>query len=96
MISRYKCSGSCNLVDDLFKKLWVPSKVIQLMFKVFNIVTIRNETKNIWWNNICPMIFHVNASLIVHHVIQIKNGIMINASASVKIIIDTKKIIVEP
>ena len=43
------------------------------MFKVFNIVTIRNETKNIWWNNICPMIFHVNANLIVHHVIQRDN-----------------------
>ena len=29
MISHYKCIGSCNLVHDLFKKLWVPSKAIQ-------------------------------------------------------------------
>ena len=47
MISHYKCIGSCNLVHDLFKKLWVPSKAIQQMFKVFNMVTNKNETKNI-------------------------------------------------
>ena len=45
MISRYKCSGSYNLVDDLFNKLWALSKAMQQMFKVFNMVTNRTETK---------------------------------------------------
>ena len=41
-------------------------------------------------------IFHVivNARSIVQHVIQIKNGIMINVNVNVKIIVRAKKIIV--
>ena len=36
----------------------------------------------------------INANSIVQHVIQIKNGIMINANASVKRIVCSKEIIV--
>ena len=36
----------------------------------------------------------INANLIVQHVIQVKNGMMIHANASVKIIVFAKKIII--
>ena len=57
---------------------------------VFNMIKI-DEAKN-WWN-----IFNsiVNASLVVQHVIQIKNGIMVHVNVSVKIIAREIRIMAE-
>ena len=42
-----KCSGSCNSVDNLSKKTCVPSKTKNVSFKVFNMITNRNEAKTL-------------------------------------------------
>ena len=57
---------------------------------VFNMIKI-DGAKN-WWN-----IFNsiVNASLVVQHVIQIKNGIMVHVNVSVKIIAREIRIMAE-
>ena len=46
MISLDKCNESCNFVDDLSTKICVPSKTKDRSFKVFNMITNKNEAKN--------------------------------------------------
>ena len=47
MISLDKYSKSCNSVDDLCKKICVPSKTKDVNVKVFNMITNRNEDKTL-------------------------------------------------
>ena len=47
MISLDKYSKSCNSVDDLCKKICVPSKTKDVNVKVFNMTTNRNEEKTL-------------------------------------------------
>ena len=72
-------------------KIYVLSETKDVNVKVFNMITI-NEVKTV----ILKSIFHgrINTSSIVQHVIQIKNGIMIDVNVSAKSITQTKKIIV--
>ena len=59
-------------------KACVPNETEDLNLSVFNMITGINESKNIYHAN-------VNVSLMVENVIQIKSGITINVSVSVKI-----------
>ena len=90
MISLDRCNRSYNVVDDLSMKTCVPSETRDVNVKAFNMITKRNKVKH--WQNI----FHViaNANSTVQHVIQIKNGIVINVNVSVKRMTRAKKIIV--
>ena len=58
--------------------------------KAFNMITNKNEAK--------AMTEHIslipNANSIVQHEVQIKNGIIKNVNANVKILVSAKKIIV--
>ena len=40
-----RCVGSCNTVDDLSNKVYVPNKTEDLNLSVFNMVTEGNESK---------------------------------------------------
>ena len=64
MVSLDKCSGSCNSVDDLSTKIWVP----------VNMITNKNEPKTIAklisCNCRCKRKFQVQLA------IHIENGIM--------------------
>ena len=88
MISLDKYSKSCNSVDDLCKKICVPSKTKDVNVKVFNMITNRNEEKTLEKQISCDF----NANLIVQHVIQIKNWIMKHVIVIVKIIVRAKKL----
>ena len=46
-----RCVGSCNTVDDLSNKVYVPNKTEDLNLSVFNMVTEGNESKT-WTNHI--------------------------------------------
>ena len=48
-----KCSGSCNNINDLCSKLCVPDVVKNINFKVFNLMSRTNETRNIKWHETC-------------------------------------------
>ena len=43
MISLDKCHESCNAVDDLSTKIYVPGKTKDVKVKVFNMITIIHE-----------------------------------------------------
>ena len=45
MINLDKCNGICNAVNDLFTKIYVPSKTKDINVEVFNMITKKNEVK---------------------------------------------------
>ena len=47
MISLDKCNGSCNVVDDVSTKIFVPSETKDVNLKVFNMITKMNEAKTL-------------------------------------------------
>ena len=95
MISLDKCNGSFNVADDLSTKICVHSETKDINVEVSNI-TRTYETKILIKHISCEIAVNVklNANSTVGHVIQIKNIIMVNVNASVKIIKGAKKIIV--
>ena len=48
-IKTTKCSGSCNNNYDPYAKLCVPDIVKNLNNKVFNLMSITNETRHVKW-----------------------------------------------
>ena len=48
-----KCSGSCNNINDPYEKLCVPDVVKNTNVKVFNLMSITNETRHIQWYETC-------------------------------------------
>ena len=71
MVSLDKFNESCNTLDDLSSKIYIPNKAEDLNLNVFNLITRMNESK------ILTNIFHaiVNVNLKVQNEMQIENGI---------------------
>ena len=44
-----KCSGSCNNINDLYAKLYVPDVVKNINIKVLNLISRTNEARHISW-----------------------------------------------
>ena len=42
-----KCKGSCNTVNDPFAEICVPDTIKKINVKVFNLMSISNETRHI-------------------------------------------------
>ena len=51
-----KCSGNCNNINDPYAKICVPDTVKYLNVKVFNLMTLTNETRHIKWHETCTCI----------------------------------------
>ena len=51
-----KCNGNCNNINDPYAKMCVPDIVINLNFKVFNLMSRNNETRHIKWHETCKCI----------------------------------------
>ena len=47
VVNLYKCVGSCNSLNDLSNKVFVPNKTEDLNLSVFYIVTKINESKSL-------------------------------------------------
>ena len=58
-----KCSGSCNSINDPYKKLNVPDVAKNMNVKVFNLVSRTNETKHIKWQENCKCKCRLDASV---------------------------------
>ena len=58
-----KCSGSCNNTNDLHAKLCVPDVVNNINVKVFNLMSISNETRHIKWHETCKCKCRLDASI---------------------------------
>ena len=58
-----KCSGSCNNINDPCSKLCVPDVVKNMNVKVFNLMSITNETRHIKWHETCECKCRIDASV---------------------------------
>ena len=52
-ITKNKCSGSCNNINDPYAKMCVSNVVKNLNVKVFNLMSRTNETRYIKWHETC-------------------------------------------
>ena len=48
-----KCNGNCNNINDPYAKICVPDSAKNLNVKVFNLMTLTNETRHIKWYETC-------------------------------------------
>ena len=60
-IKTSKCSGSCNNINDPYAKICVPDVVKDLNVKVFNLMSITNETKHIKLHETCKCMCRLDA-----------------------------------
>ena len=58
-----KCSGSCNTLDNPIEKLCVPNVIKGLNIKVYNFLTMLNETRNVLWHESCKCVCKLNSSV---------------------------------
>ena len=55
-----KCSGKCNNINDPYARICVPDTVKNLNVKVFNLMTLNNETRSIKWHKSCKCMCSLN------------------------------------
>ena len=58
-----KCSGSCNTLDNPIEKLCVPNVIKGLNMKVYNFLTMLNETRNVLGHQSCKCVCKLNSSV---------------------------------
>ena len=52
-IKTSKCSGSCYNINNPYAKLCFPDVVKNINIKVFNLISVTNETRHIEWRGAC-------------------------------------------
>ena len=62
-IKTSKCSASCNNINDPYAKICVPNVIKDLNVKVFNLMSITNETRYIKWHETCKCKCKLDASV---------------------------------
>ena len=55
-----KCSGNCNNINDPYARICVLDIVRNLTVKIFNLMTLTNETRSIKWHETCKCICRLN------------------------------------
>ena len=55
-----KCSGNCNNINDPYARICVSDTVKNLNVKVFNLMSLTNETRSIKWHETCKCICRLN------------------------------------
>ena len=58
-----RCNGNCNNTNDPCAKICVSDIVKTLNVKVFNLVTLTNETRSIKWHETCKCICRLNETI---------------------------------
>ena len=51
-----KCSGNCNNVNDPYAKTCLPDVIKNLNVKVYNLMSLTNETRHVEWHKTCKCI----------------------------------------
>ena len=58
-----KCSGSCNMLDNLMAKLCVPNVIKGVNMQVYNFLMRLNESRNVLWHESCKCVCKSNSSV---------------------------------
>ena len=80
-IKTSKCNGNCNNINDPYAKMCVSDVVKNLNIKVFNLMSITNETRFIEWHEMCKCKCRLDA-IVCNNKYNV--GIMINVDVNVK------------
>ena len=72
-----RCAGSCNALDDLSSRVFIPNETADSNLHVFNMITGINESKT--------LTKHISRKFERKFGTQIKNGIMISVGVIAKI-----------
>ena len=48
-----RCSGNCNNINNPYARICVPDIVKNFNVKVFNLMSLTNETRSIKWHETC-------------------------------------------
>ena len=62
-IKTNKCIGSCNNINNPYAELCVSYVVKNFNVKVFNLMSITNETRHIEWHETCKCKCRLDASV---------------------------------
>ena len=79
-IKTSKCSGSCNNINDPYRKICVPNIAKYLNFKVFNLMSRTNETRHIKSHKTCKCKYRLDAVFVIINNVEM----MINIDENVK------------
>ena len=55
-----KCSGNCNNINDPYARICISDTVKNLNVKVFNLMSLTNETRSIKWHKSSKCICRLN------------------------------------
>ena len=55
-----RCRWNCNNINDPYTRICVPDAVKNLTVKVFNLMSLTNETRSIKWHETCKFICRLN------------------------------------
>ena len=58
-----KCSGSCNTLDNPMSKICVPKIIKNVNMQVYNFLMRLNETRNVFWHEICKCVCKLSSSV---------------------------------
>ena len=58
-----RCKGSYNTINDPYAKICVPDQIKNTNVKVFNLMSITNETRHIKWHRTCKCKCRLDASI---------------------------------
>ena len=73
-----KYSGSCSKINNPYAKLCVPDVVKNLNTKVFNLISMTNETRHIKWHETCKCKCRLNKSVQTLNNIEIRINVGVN------------------
>ena len=59
----YKCSGSCNTLDNPMAKMCVPNVIKNVNMKAYNFLMRLNETRNVLWHESCKCVCRINSAV---------------------------------
>ena len=59
-IKTNKCSGNCNNITDPYARICITDAVKNFSLKVFNLISLPNETIHIKWHEKCKCICRLN------------------------------------
>ena len=60
-IKANRCSGNCNNISNPYGKICVPDTIKNLNVKVFNLMSLTNETRHIEWHEPCKCICRLDS-----------------------------------
>ena len=59
----YKCSGSCDTINNPMAKLCVPGIIKRVNMQVYNFLMMLNETRSVLWHKSCKCVCKLNSSV---------------------------------